>query len=120
MIVPIYANEEHKQAVETYLSMCEDFVEDVSTKSKYKAYQDVLQVILEYHNNYGNANREQGYWNWLMIIPINVSVMTNGFFAGVENKRNSAKVRSYRVVLAEMLEQLVTNIEKLEPINNND
>tara|TARA_R100000781_G_C3982363_1_gene94000 strand:+ start:60 stop:416 length:357 start_codon:yes stop_codon:yes gene_type:complete len=118
MIVPIFANEEHKQAVETYLSMCEDFVEDISTKTKYNSYQDVLQIILEYHNNYGSGTREENYWNWLMIIPINVSVMTNGFFAGIETKKNAAKIRSYKVVLAEMLEQLVNKIEKLEPIND--
>ena len=118
MIVPIFANEEHKQEVETYLSMCEDFVEDISTKTKYNSYQDVLQIILEYHNNYGSGTREENYWNWLMIIPINVSVMTNGFFAGIETKKNAAKIRSYKLVLAEMLEQLVNKIEKLEPIND--
>ena len=120
MIVPIYANEEHKHAVETYISMCEDFVQEVSNKTKYEAFNEVLQIILEYHNNYGEGNREDNYWSWLMIIPINISVMTNGFFAGVETKRNAAKVRAYRVVLGEMLEQLVNKIEKLEPINNDD
>ena len=119
MIVPIYANEEHKQAIEAYISMCEDFVQDVGTKTKYDAYNDVLQIILEYHNNYGEGNREDNYWSWLMIIPINVSVMTNGFFAGIETKRNSAKIRAYRVVLGEMLHQLVNKIETIEPINHN-
>ena len=38
--------------------------------------------------------------------------------AGVETKRNTAKVRAYRVVLSELLEQLVKKIEKLEPIND--
>tara|TARA_R100000664_G_scaffold21687_2_gene31055 strand:- start:2451 stop:2807 length:357 start_codon:yes stop_codon:yes gene_type:complete len=118
MIVPIYANEEHKNAVETYLAMCDDFVQDVSTKNKYNSYQDVLQIILEYHNNYGEGNRENNYWAWLMIIPINVTVMTNGFFAGIETKGNAAKVRAYRVVLSEMLENLVAKIEKIEPVND--
>jgi hypothetical protein len=120
MIVPIYANEEHKQVIETYIAMCEDFVQDIGTKEKCNAYNDVLQIILEYHNNYGEGNKEDNYWSWLMIIPINVSVMTNGFFAGAETKRNAAKVRAYRVVLGEMLEQLVDKIENIEPINHND
>lgn len=120
MIVPIYANEEHRQAVETYLSMSDDFIQDISTKAKYNSYLDVLDIILEYHNNYGEGNKEDNYWTWLMIIPINVTVMTNGFFAGIENKKNAAKIRSYKTVLAEMLDKLVIQIEKLEPINNND
>tara|TARA_R100001594_G_scaffold142096_1_gene188727 strand:+ start:111 stop:467 length:357 start_codon:yes stop_codon:yes gene_type:complete len=118
MIVPIYANQEHRNAIETYLAMCDDFVKEVSTKTKYDSYQDVLQIILEYHNNYGEGNRENNYWSWLMIIPINVTVMTNGFFAGIETKRNAAKVRAYRVVLSEMLENLIAKIEKIEPVND--
>ena len=120
MIVPIYANEEHKQAVETYLSMCEDFVQDVSSSTRYEQYNEVLNLILEYHNNYGKGAsfKSNNYWDWLMIIPINVSVMTQGYFAGIENKRNTAKIRGYRVVLAELLEQLVNKIEKLEPIDD--
>ena len=115
MILPIYANEEHKQAVETYLTMCDDFVQDVSNPTRYESYNEVLNVILEYHNNYGQGAKENNYWDWLMIIPINVSVMVQGYFAGIETKRNSAKIRAYRVVLAEMLEQLVNKIEKIEP-----
>ena len=53
-----------------------------------------------------------------MIIPINLSVMTNGFFAGIETKTNGAKVRAYRVLLADMLENLIAKIEKIEPIND--
>ena len=58
MTVPIYANEDHKQAVEAYISMCKDFVLEIGTKDKYEAYNEVLQIILEYHNNYGEGNRE--------------------------------------------------------------
>jgi hypothetical protein len=53
-----------------------------------------------------------------MIIPINVSVMIQGYFAGIETKRNTAKIRAYRVVLAEMLEQLINKIEKIEPVDD--
>ena len=115
MIVPIYANEEHKQAVESYLTMCNDFVQEVSNPTRYDNYNEVLDVILEYHNNYGKGAKENNYWDWLMIIPINVSVMIQGYFAGIETKRNTAKIRAYRVILSEMLDQLISKIEKLEP-----
>ena len=36
MILPIYANEEHKQAVETYLTMCDDFVQDASFRRYFR------------------------------------------------------------------------------------
>ena len=118
MIIPIYANEEHRQAVDKYLLMCKEFAKEVSTNSKYDNYLEVLEIVLEYHNNYGKGLKENNYWDWLMIIPINLSVMTNGFFAGIETKTNGAKVRAYRVLLAEMLVELVEKIEKIEPVND--
>ena len=58
MIEPIYASEEHKNIIETYIAMCTEFAKDVSTKSKYNNFLDVLDTILEYHNNYGTGVRE--------------------------------------------------------------
>ena len=49
MIDPVYASQEHKNAIEAYIAMCDDFVQDVSTKTKHNSYKDVLQIILEYH-----------------------------------------------------------------------
>ena len=47
-----------------------------------------------------------------MIIPINMSIMTNGFFAGAETKANSAIIRAYKLVLDEMLQDVV--VSKIE------
>jgi hypothetical protein len=115
MVIPIYASEEHKQAIEKYLLMCKDFAKDISTETKYNNYLNVLEIILEYHNNYGSGIREDNYWDWLMIIPINVSIMTQGFFAGIETKSKASRVHSYKVILSDMLEQLVATIETIEP-----
>ena len=52
-----------------------------------------------------------------MILPINLSVMTNGYLAGIETKRNAAIVRSYKVILNDMLHDLVDGLEKLQPVN---
>jgi len=118
MLNPIYTSEEHKTLINLYLNTCKEFCKDITTKSRYNNYLEVLQIVLEYHNNYGKGLKENNYWDWLMIIPINLSVMTNGFFAGAETKGNTNKVRAYRVLLAEMLAELVEKIEKLEPEND--
>lgn len=118
MIEPIYANNEHKVIIETYFTMCKEFAKEVSTKNRYENYLEVVDVIIEYHNNYGAGTKEENYWDWLMIIPINLAVATNGFFAGVETKSNSAVVRAYRVVLDELVQNTVDKIDKIEPIND--
>jgi len=112
----IYANEEHRTIVETYITMCKEFAKDVSTLSRYENYLEVVSVILEYHNAYGTGTREDNFWDWLMIIPINLSVATNGFFAGVETKSNAAKVRSYGILLDRLLEDTVSKIDGIETV----
>ena len=115
----IYANQKHKQAIETYLLMCKEFAKETSTKVRYQNYLEVLDLILEYHNSYGTGNRESGnFFDWLMIIPINVSVATNGYFAALETKGNRAILRAYKVVLDELLHETVDKIDKLETEND--
>ena len=114
----IYANEKHKQAIETYLLMCKEFTKETSTKSRYQNYLEVIDLILEYHNSYGTGTKEHNFFDWLMIIPINVSVATNGYFAALETKGNRAILRAYKVVLDEMLHETVSKIDKLEPDND--
>ena len=111
----IYANDNHKQAIETYLLMCKEFVKETSTKTKYNNYLEVIDLVLEYHNNYGSGVKENNFWDWLMIIPINVSVATNGYFAALETKSNSAVIRAYKVVLDEMLQETVNSIDEIKP-----
>jgi len=113
----IYANQKHKQAIETYLLMCKEFVKETSTKVRYENYLDVIGLIIEYHNNYGSGVKENNFWDWLMIIPINVSAATNGYFAALETKRNTSIIRAYKVVLDEILQETVDKIDSIEPDN---
>ena len=115
---PIFANKQHQLIIEGYTTYLKEFVKDVSTDLKWRSFMEVYAVIIEYHNNYGKGVREHNYWDWLMILPINLSVMTNGYLAGIENTRNKTKLHSYRILLNEMLQELIDKIEKLEPVND--
>ena len=114
MTKPIYASAEHKTIIATYIAMCEEFAKDVSSKNRYHNYLDVVDIIIEYHNNYGVGVKENNWYDWLMIIPINMSVATNGFFAGLETNKNRAVIRAYKVVLNEMVGEGVDKIDNLE------
>jgi len=114
MTKPIYASEEHRTIIETYVMMCQEFAKEVSSKTRYKNYLSVLETIVEYHNNYGSGVKEDNWYDWLMIIPINTSVMTNGFFAGLETNSNRAVIRAYKTVLNEMVGDVVDKIDNLK------
>ena len=110
----IYASAEHKTIIGTYMIVCQEFAKEVSSKSRYNNYLDVVDIIVEYHNNYGSGVKENNWYDWLMIIPINMSVATNGFFAGLETNSNRATVRAYKTVLNEMICDVVDKIDNLE------
>jgi len=114
MTKPIYASSEHRTIIETYMIMCQEFAKEVSTKSRYNNYLDVVDIIIEYHNNYGSGVKENNWYDWLMIIPINMSVATNGFFAGLETNRNRATVRAYKTILNEVICDVVDKIDNLQ------
>ena len=117
----IYANEQHKSIIEAYLLMCKNFAEEVSSKPRYNNYLELIDIIIEYSNNYGTGTKENGnFYDWLMVIPINLSVATNGFFAGLETKRNSAVIRAYRVLLDQMIQDVAEKLYELEPKNDWD
>jgi hypothetical protein len=113
----IYANKEHQIVIEQYIVMLKEFVRDVSNNTRWNNYKEIIEIVIEYHNNYGNSAREDNYWDWLMILPINLSVMTNGFLAGIETKGNKTVVHSYKLLLNEMLQDVVSKLEKIEPVN---
>jgi|TARA_R110000824_G_scaffold49230_10_gene138225 hypothetical protein len=119
MHTAIYSSQDHQSIVDVYLTLCKQFVQEVTTQSRYNNYLEVVDIIIEYSNGYGQGVRENGtFYDWLMILPINLSVATNGFFAGIETKSNGAVVRAYKVVLDQMLQETVSKLDLLEPTND--
>ena len=43
--------------------------------------------------------------------------MTNGFFAGIENKRNIAQLRTYQLLLSEIIVDVISKLRDIKPIN---
>ena len=66
MTKPIFANTMHQIIVNDYLNLMLSFVKEISTKTKYQNFKEVLELIIEYHNSYGE-DVSMGNWNdWLM------------------------------------------------------
>jgi len=114
---PIFANSSHQIIINDYLNLMLSFVKEISSETKYRNFKEVLDLIIEYHNSYGK-DVEQANWNdWLMIIPINTSVMVNGYFAGIQTKRNIESIRAYKLLLDNGLELLVRDLQDIEKNN---
>ena len=49
MITPIYASQEHKAILDSYINMCLEFTKDVSNKNRFENYLELIDIITEYH-----------------------------------------------------------------------
>ena len=118
MIRPIYSSIEHQAYLEEYINIMLAFVKEISSQNKYDNFVEVVDLIIDYHNGYGE-DVEIGNWNdWLMILPINLSVCCNGYFAGIETKRNKESLITYKRLLDKYLADLVLNLADLEHKND--
>ena len=109
-----YISFEHKTILSDYLSLVLLFVEEISTKERFQNYKDVLDIVIEYHNNYSKGATKRNFYDFMMILPLQVSVMTNGYFAALENKRNRSKLRGYQYLINEKTQDVIKKIELLE------
>ena len=71
---PIYVNKEHEIIIEKYLDTVCSFAEQCSSKNKFNNYLDVLEQIIEYHNEYKIAAHTGNWSDFLLIIPINAQL----------------------------------------------
>ena len=119
MTKPIFANTMHQIIVNDYLNLMLSLVKELSSDNKYANFKEVLDLIIEYHNSYGDGvSSLSNNWNdWLMIIPINTSVMVNGYFAGLQTKRNLKAIQTSKLLLDNSLELLVKDLKNIEYSN---
>ena len=116
---PVYINHHHEVIIETYLDAIHDSVREVTSDiSKYRDFQDISNIIIEYHNRYSDEKNEGNFYDFLMIIPINFSTMVSGYFCGLENKENATLVRIHRNLLYNYGQKVIEDLRKLQPIND--
>ena len=113
MVKPIGINKEHEQILDTYiLTVCES-IKDVTTESKYNNFLDVVEIIINYHNEYGDK-KLGAYSDFMSIIPTNLTSCFRGFLAGVENNKNRSACRVYKTLLTELSYKIIEDLEKLK------
>ena len=68
-----YASDLHKLLIDNYLGVVGVIVEEVTTPEQYLDFCDQLDKIVDYHNGVDKSD----YYSWLMILPINSSLLVS-------------------------------------------
>ena len=116
---PIAINDIHKFLLDDYLQLLDSTIQQCTKKhlSRYSDYIDLCNLVIDHHNGYKKGMGENNFYDFLGIIPTNLSIMTNGFLAGMETKTNSKTIRLYRLMLTEHSFALVEKLDKLESVD---
>mgnify|MGYP001279255475 CR=1 FL=1 len=115
---PIYVNHQHEILIESYINTLYDSIRNlVNDTDKVDDFMDIVKVIFEYHNEYGKDRNASNYHDFLMIIPLNVSVMTTGFLCGLETTGNASTIRVHRELLGQYSLSVIDKIKKIEPVH---
>lgn len=115
---PIYSCIEHEVLIEDYMTSVLDGVLHLVNDNERKIeYTEILNAIIEYHNEYGNQYDTGNYYDFLTIIPLQLSIMSSGFLCGISNQDNNLQIQIQKQLIYTKTIQVVENLHKLK-INN--
>lgn len=113
---PISINYQHQVLLDRYTDTIMRTVADCTgnNESKFNDFMDVLNIVIQHHNDYRPGVENGNLYDFLSIIPTNISIAVQAFLAGMETKRNSITLRAYRYMLINAAFKLVDDLEEIE------
>lgn len=111
---------EHKILIEKYTQTVLETIRLITgqNKAKYTDFEDVYKTIIDYHNTYKHNLEPGNFYDFMSIIPTNLSVAAKGFLVGYETKRNAAKIRAFKIVLDNLAYELVEDLQTIKLYND--
>ena len=112
---PIYSCIEHEVLIEDYMtSVLNGVLPLVNDNDRKIEYTEILNAIIEYHNEYGNQYDSGNYYDFLTIIPLQLSIMSSGFLCGISNQDNTLQIQIQKQLIYTKTIQVVENLHKLK------
>jgi hypothetical protein len=111
---------EHKILIDRYCSTVTETIKIITgtNASKYNDFIDVANIIIEHNNSYKHSMQSGNFYDFMSIIPTNLSIAATGFLVGYETKRNRASCRAYRIVLNNLAYDLISDMEHIKLYND--
>ena len=109
-----YINYEHKILVENHLKLIKDQLKHVINKYKYRKAVEMIKIICEYSDNYKYTLYSGNFYDFLLIIPLQTTLMLNGLLLGCQTKNNKEEMESLRFFIAQRTEDLVSKLKSIK------
>lgn len=112
----ICCSDYHRIIIKDYYKGLREALEDLEIKDT-KLLNEVLRTILNYSNEFSDNNENEYFYEWLRIIPTNMTYAISGFIAGIQNDKDKTK---YELSHLDIIENAVQCIYRLPLITLED
>ena len=113
----VYCNAEHEVIMLTYYYELDDALKYVKPpKDKLNLLYQLINVITDYSTSF-SEDKDEYFYEWIRIIPTNLTYTIAGFIAGLKDERNVEVCNiSYSAVL-QSASRCLNALNTIQPLN---
>ena len=114
-----YVNLKHKLIIDNFLTEIIDAANDCSpNRYRFGEFMYVIDMVIDYHNEYGKTWGDGNFLDYLNIIPTNGLCAINGYLAGLVTKTNTNKISEYKKSISILGIRTVNELSKIKVKND--
>jgi len=113
----VYENAQHEVIMLTYYYELDDALRYLKpAKDKLRLLNELIDVITDYSSSF-SEDKDEYFYEWIRIIPTNLTYTIAGFIAGLKDKDNVSECNiSYSGVL-QTASRCLTALNEIEPVD---
>jgi len=113
----VYISAEHEVVMLTYYYELDDALKYLKpSKDKLRLLNQLIDVITDYSSSF-SEDKDEFFYEWIRIIPTNLTYTIAGFIAGLKEERNVEDCNiSYSSVL-QSASRCLNSLNEIEPVD---
>ena len=113
----IFVSAEHKVIMLRYYQTIDKALEMLEpTEDSFKLLEEILLVVMDYSNSF-SEEKETFFYEWIRVIPTNLTYAVAGFISGLKDKDNTELCNIYYSEVLRAASKCLESLNIVEPTN---
>lgn len=113
----IFVSAEHKVIMLRYYQIIDKALEMLEpTDDSFKLLEEILLVVMDYSNSF-SEERDTYFYEWIRVIPTNMTYAVAGFIAGLKDTDNTEICNIYYSEVLRAASKCLESLNIVEPTN---
>ena len=113
----IFVSAEHKVIMLRYYQTIDKALEMLEpTDDSFKLLEEILLVVMDYSNSF-SEERDTYFYEWIRVIPTNMTYAVAGFIAGLKDTDNTEICNIYYSEVLRAASKCLESLNIVEPTN---